>query len=111
MALGVFTLKWLDNFIPGYILGYMNTTMLIKTNKELKQKAQKLAKEMGLPLGTLVNNYLRNFIIDRQAVFNAPMPNKKTVTAILAARKDIKAGKNIFGPFDSADEMIKSLNS
>lgn len=89
----------------------MDTTMLIKTNKALKQKAQKLAKEMGLPLGTLVNNYLRNFIVDRQAVFNAPIPNKKTAAAILAARKDIKAGKNIFGPFNSVDEMMKSLNS
>lgn len=85
--------------------------MLIKTNKALKQKAQKLAKEMGLPLGTLVNNYLRNFIVDRQAVFNAPIPNKKTAAAIDAARKDFKAGKNIFGPFDSVDEMMKSLNS
>lgn len=88
----------------------MDTTMLIKTNKALKQKAQKLAKEMGLPLGTLVNNYLRNFIIDRQAIFNAPMPNKKTAAAIDAARRDYKAGK-FFGPFKTAKEMIKSLNS
>lgn len=88
----------------------MNTTMLIKTNKALKQRAQKLAKEMGLPLGTLVNNYLRNFIIERQAIFNAPMPNKKTQAAITAARKEYKAGKTP-GPFSSVDEMMKSLNS
>lgn len=88
----------------------MDTTMLIKTNKVLKQKAQKLAKEMGLPLGTLVNNYLRNFIIDRQAVFNAPIPNKKTQAAILASRKELKSGKTA-GPFNSVDEMMKSLNS
>ena len=43
----------------------MNTTMLIKTDKALKVKAQKLAKEMGLPLGTLVNNYLKTFVIGR----------------------------------------------
>ncbi|OGI93627.1 hypothetical protein A3A03_01340 [Candidatus Nomurabacteria bacterium RIFCSPLOWO2_01_FULL_40_18] len=89
----------------------MDTTMLIKTNKVLKQRAQRLAKEMGLPLGTLVNNYLRNFIIDRQAVFNAPMPNKKTIRAIEEARRDIKAGKNLHGPFDTVADMMKSLNS
>jgi antitoxin component of RelBE/YafQ-DinJ toxin-antitoxin module len=87
----------------------MDTTMLIKTNKVLKQRAQKLAKEMGLPLGTLVNNYLRNFIIDRQAVFNAPMPNKKTIRAIEEARRDIKLGKNLSGPFNTAEEAISYL--
>lgn len=89
----------------------MNTTMLIKTNKALKQRAQKLAKEMGLPLGTLINNYLRNFIIERQAVFNAPMPNKKTAAAIESARKDFKAGKNISGPFSTAKEAIAYLKN
>ncbi|MFZ1019678.1 MAG: type II toxin-antitoxin system RelB/DinJ family antitoxin [Minisyncoccia bacterium] len=88
----------------------MDTTMLIKTKKDLKVQAQNLAREMGLPLSTLVNNYLRNFIIERQVVFNAPMPNKKTQAIIDAARKEYKVGKS-FGPFYSAEEMIKSLNS
>jgi len=85
--------------------------MLIKTNKVLKQRAQKLAKEMGLPLGTLINNYLRNFIVDRQAIFNAPMPNKKTIKAIEEARRDFKAGKNISGPFKTAEEFIAHLKA
>jgi len=88
----------------------MDTTMLIKTNKVLKQRAQKLAKEMGLPLGTLVNNYLRNFIVDRQAIFKAPMLNKKTQQIVDQARKEYKAGKTA-GPFHSAEEMIRHLNS
>ena len=88
----------------------MYTTMLIKTDKVLKQKAQRLAKEMGLPLGTLMNNYLRNFIVERQAIFNAPMPNKKTIRAIEEARRDYKSGKNISGPF-SAQEAITHLKS
>ena len=89
----------------------MDTTMLIKTNKVLKTKAQKLAKEMGLPLGTLVNNYLKTFVIERQAIFTAPMPNKKTIRIIEQARRDIKAGKNLAGPFHTVDDMMKSLNS
>ncbi len=88
----------------------MNTTMLIKTDKVLKQKAQKLAKEMGLPLSALVNNYFKNFIIDRQAIFTAPVPNKKTQRAINAARRDFKLGKNISGPF-TASEFIDHLKS
>ncbi len=64
---------------------------------------------MGLPLGTLVNNYLKSFVIDRQAIFNAPMPNKKTIKAIEEARRDIKAGKNLSGPFNTAEEAIAYL--
>ncbi len=86
----------------------MYTTMLIKTDKVLKQKAQKLAKEMGLPLSTLVNNYFKNFIIERQVVFDAPMPNKKTIKAIEEARKEFKAGKTP-GPFSTAKEAIAYL--
>lgn len=100
-----------DNSIPEYILEYMDTTMLIKTNKALKQKAQKLAKEMGLPLGTLVNNYLRDFVIERKAVFYAPMLNKKTQHIVDAARKDIKAGKNLSGPFTTARDAIAYLET
>ncbi len=83
--------------------------MLIKTNKALKQKAQKLAKEMGLPLSTLVNNYFKSFIMERQATFYAPMPNKKTIRAIEETRRDIKAGKNLSGSFNTAKEAIAYL--
>ena len=89
----------------------MNTTMLIKTDKILKNKAQKLAKEMGLPLGTLVNNYLKNFIIERQAIFTAPMPNNATIKAIEQYKKDKETGKNLYGPFDTVSDLMKSLNS
>ena len=85
--------------------------MLIKTDKALKVKAQKIAKEMGLPLGTLVNNYLKTFVIERQVLFTAPMPNRQTIRAIEQARKDRKTGKNMYGPFDSVKDMMKSLNS
>ena len=84
--------------------------MLIKTNKALKQKAQKLAKEMGLPLGTLVNNYLRDFIIERRVTFSAPMLNKKTIKAIEDSRREFKAGKTS-GPFKNANDFIRHLQS
>lgn len=83
----------------------MNTTMLIKMDKGLKTKAQSLAKEMGLPLGTLVNNYLKTFVTDRQVTFTAPMPNKETIKAI----KETRAGKNMVGPFNTVKEAITFL--
>lgn len=89
----------------------MDTTMLIKTDKGLKLKAQALARSMGLPLGTVVNNYLRNFVIEQRVVFNNPMPNKKTIQTIEEVRRDIKAGKNLSGSFDTAKEAIAYLKN
>jgi antitoxin component of RelBE/YafQ-DinJ toxin-antitoxin module len=66
---------------------------------------------MGLPLSTLVNNYLKTFIIEQKVTFTAPMPNKKTIRAIESARRDIKAGKNLYGPFISVKDAINSLNT
>lgn len=87
----------------------MNTTMLIKTDKKLKQEAQKIAKNMGLPLSTVINNYLKEFIATQEVVFTGYTPNKKTARMIDQARKDHKEGKTI-GPFKTVSEAIAFLN-
>ena len=43
----------------------MDTTMLVKTKKELKVKAQALAKDLGLSLADVVNASLRQFVINQ----------------------------------------------
>ena len=48
----------------------MKTVINIKTDKEIKEKAQKLAHELGVPLSTLVNAYLRQFIRTREFSFS-----------------------------------------
>ena len=89
----------------------MNTTVInIKTDKVLKSDAQKLAKNFGLPLSAIVNIYLRDFVREKRVVFSEPpMPNAKTRKILDQALKDIKQGKNLIGPFETAEEMMKSL--
>ena len=41
------------------------TVVTIKTEKKLKDQAQKVAKIMGFSLGTLVNAYLRQLVINK----------------------------------------------
>ncbi len=91
----------------------MNTTVInIKTDKVLKHDAQKLAKNFGLPLSAIVNIYLREFVREKRVVFSEPpMPNAKTKKILDRAIADIKAGKNIVGPFTSAKEMDGFLDS
>jgi addiction module RelB/DinJ family antitoxin len=91
----------------------MNTTVInIKTDKILKKDAQRLAKNFGLPLSAIINTYLREFVREKRIVFSEPpTPNAKTKKILDRAIADIKAGKNLVGPFESAGEMDEFLNS
>src|SRR3989337_1493306 len=85
----------LDIFIPIYILWYMDltkTTILIKTDKAIKESAQKTAERIGIPLSTILNAYLRQFVSEGRVEFSAYMPNTKTRKAIHNAqlRKNIE---------------------
>lgn len=42
-----------------FIMVYMKTTMTFKIDKNLKKRAQDTAKELGLPLSTIINAYLK----------------------------------------------------
>ena len=48
-----------------YILLDMETTMLIKTKKDLKLKAQNLAHDLGFSLTDIVNASLRQFVVNQ----------------------------------------------
>lgn len=78
----------------------------IKTDKALKEEAQQVAKEMGVPLGTIINAYLREVVQKREVTFRAPeIPNERTQRELLEIEKDIQAGKNMDGPFETKEEL------
>lgn len=97
--------------IHNIYFGYMKTMLNIKTEVSLKKKAQKVAKELGLSLSVVMNNYLRDFIETEKVVFQKPLiPNTSTKKILDKALEDIKKGRNIEGHFENADDMIKALN-
>lgn len=90
------------------------TVINIKTDRDLKLEAQDVARELGLPLGTLINAYLRDLVHERRAVFTAhPMPNKKTQKILDAALEDVRTGntKNFSPTFSNAEDAIAYLDS
>ena len=90
----------------------MITTFVFKTDKKLKEEAQKVAKEMGLPLSAYLNQQLRGLVSTRQANFRAPLtPNKKTAAYLRRVLKDADEGKNMIGPFGSTEDLDKYLLS
>ena len=89
------------------------TVINIKTDKGLKLEAQEVAKDLGLPLGTLINAYLRDLVHERRAVFTThPMPNNKTKKILDRALNDVKKGnvKESSPVFDNAKDAIAWLD-
>ncbi|OGG45695.1 hypothetical protein A2673_00595 [Candidatus Kaiserbacteria bacterium RIFCSPHIGHO2_01_FULL_50_13] len=85
------------------------TMMSIKVDKKLKKAAAATAERVGLPLGTVINGFLRNFVSEQRIEFSAPLvPNAKTRKVIEESRREFAAGK-AYGPFKSIEEMFESL--
>lgn len=90
----------------------MKTVINIKTDKDVKEQAQKIAKELGVPLSTVVNASLKQFVRSREIYFSlAPEMSANLEAALGVAEKDIAAKKNLSSSFRSAEEAIKYLHS
>lgn len=56
----------------------MTSTIILKTDSKLKQKAQKTAEELGLTLTSVINGYLNDFVLSKKVTFQSKK-NKKYV--------------------------------
>ena len=100
----------LTDFIPGYIFQYMQTTVIFKADKKLKEAAQRAAKEMGIPFSAVMNQRMREFVEEREITFSAKHYNPTPYLRRILERgeKDLKTGKNI-KTFNNLEEMIADL--
>ncbi len=84
----------------------------VKIDADVKSQAQALAKKLGLSLSTIIENKLREVVRERRIVFEEEyVPNKKTSKQLLKAQTDIKAGRNLSGPFKTIEEVEQHLNA
>jgi len=93
------------------IMVRMNTTMTIKVDKDVKSKAQATAKQMGLPLSTLINAYLREIAATGRvelSVVEEMTPQMERI--IRQAEKEIAAGETS-GPFYNIEEAETYLDA
>ena len=79
----------------------MEKTLLnIKIDRKMKQEAQRVAKEFGLPLGTIINAYLRELVREKRVLFSVPpVPNYRTQELLRKIRRDTKLKRKADGPF------------
>ncbi len=84
----------------------------IKTEKEIKQHAQTLAKELGLSLSDVINASLRNFIRTREVTFSSiPRMTAEFERIIGPIERDIKKKKSLSPAFSEKADIIKYLDS
>ncbi|PJE73744.1 MAG: hypothetical protein COV02_00835 [Candidatus Terrybacteria bacterium CG10_big_fil_rev_8_21_14_0_10_41_10] len=90
----------------------MKIMINIKADKEVKESAQALAKDLGLPLSGIINALLKEFVRNRSVSFSAVPKMTRALENVLGkVENDIKNKKNIVGPFRTAEEMNKYLDS
>ena len=90
----------------------MNTaSILIKTDPQVKVKAQKTAEKMGLSLTSVINRYLKHFITAETITFSTSdeTPNQYLINAFKESEEDVKAGRVI--SFKNGKEALAYIDS
>ncbi len=84
----------------------------IKADREVKENAQKIAKELGLPLSGIMNAFLKEFIRSRSVSFSAIPHMTPALENILGkVEEDIIKNKNMSRTFHSAKDANKYLDT
>ncbi len=90
----------------------MKTVINIKADKEVKENAQGIAKELGLSLSDVINASLRNFIRTREVYFSAiPRMTLEFERFLGHVEKDIKERKNLSPALSSSAEINDYLDN
>ena len=93
-----------------HILMHMNSTgIYIRMNPDIKQKAQRVASELGFSLSSLINAYVKQLVKTKRVDFHLDEePSEYLLSAMKKARENRKAGKG--SPvFDNAEDDLKWL--
>lgn len=88
------------------------TVINIKADKAVKEQAQKVARELGVPLSTIINAHLKDFIRQRKVTFSLEPELKPEVEKLLKkAHEDYKKGKNVSPAFSTPEEIDEYLSA
>ena len=89
----------------------MKTVLSVKTDKDVKDRAQALAKHMGIPLSTVVNIQLKSFIETGELhITREPELRPEIKAELKAAMAKAEAGIGLPPRFKTAKEAIAWLH-
>lgn len=103
------------DFLPYYVnipLGELKMAKVstnISIDADIKSKAQAMLTDLGLDLSTAVNIFLRQMLRQREIPFaiTQNVPNEVTLKAMDDAEND----RDMYGPFDTVEEVMRELNA
>jgi len=85
----------------------MQTTVMFKTDKKLKEAAQKTAKALGIPFSAMLNESMREFVRRREITFKV----FEDVEDEVWAEKALKAEKEGYIGVRESDIFMKKLRN
>ena len=85
------------------------TTATFRIERDMKEKAQKIYKSLGLDFSTAMNMFIYKSVKENGIPFELKNeePNELTYQAMDDAEND----RNMVGPFNSVEEMMEYLNA
>lgn len=88
-----------------------NTTISLKTKKHVKALAQMRAAQLGMPLGTIVNAFLRTFGQTGEVHFTISEPITPKMAKIIQEMRGEIARSKTYGPFsiDEAEAFLDTI--
>jgi len=89
----------------------MNTALLsIRTDKKTKKEIADFANSLGLSVSAFATVVLKQAVRNRRIVLETQLKPTPYLEKIMEeAEIDYAAGRNIVGPFSTAEEMLTSL--
>ena len=88
----------------------METTIVIKTTKALRNDAKRLAGELGIPLTTVVNALLKQFVREREITVSLePMPTAKKIAEWEKMSEDMDKHPKKYKTFTNVEDLIADL--
>ena len=88
----------------------MTTNLNIRTDKEIKEKSDKIFSELGLTMTAAVNMFLRATIRENGIPFNLKLdiPNNETKDA-LSEFNEMKNNKDKYKRYESFKEILEEV--
>lgn len=88
----------------------MNTTLTIKTEKKLRNDAKRTADELGVPLTTVINAMLRQFVREKELTVSVdPKPTRAKLALWEKISLEMEKKKDSLPSFTNVQELIADL--
>ena len=88
------------------------TQLIVKTERELKERAARTAKQLGIPLGTIINAFLRQLVQDKTVTLSvAEVPTPALRRLFDQVDEDVRVGRNISPAFNNVEAAIAYLRT